>query len=69
VVHHPSVPAFAHLVPYVVALIELDEGPRLPGILLGERGPGVRIGQRVRAELTDVPGTDERAIAFRRSPA
>jgi uncharacterized OB-fold protein len=69
VVHNPSVPAFAHLVPYVIALVELDEGPRLPGILLGERGPGVTIGQRVRAELTGVPGADERAIAFRRSPA
>ncbi|TVZ02485.1 hypothetical protein EAS64_27215 [Trebonia kvetii] len=30
VVHHPAVPAFAHLVPYVVALVEFDEGPRLP---------------------------------------
>jgi uncharacterized OB-fold protein len=39
------VPAFAHLVPYVIALVEFDEGPRLPGILLGERGPGVAIGQ------------------------
>ena len=39
VVHHPGVPAFAHLVPYVIALVEFDEGPRLPGILLGERDP------------------------------
>jgi hypothetical protein len=68
VVHAPSVPAFAHLVPYVVALVELDEGPRLPGLLLGENGPGVAIGQRVRAELAGVPGSEERAIAFRRCP-
>ena len=66
VVHHPSVPAFAHLVPYVIALVEFDEGPRLPGILLGERGPGVTIGQRVHAELITAPGADERAIAYRR---
>lgn len=65
VVHHPSVPAFAHLVPYVIALVEFDEGPRLPGILLGERGPGVAIGQRVQAELTAFPGAAERAITFR----
>jgi uncharacterized protein len=64
VVHHPSVPAFAHLVPYVIALVEFDEGPRLPGILLGERGPGVAIGQPVRAELTAFPGAAERAITF-----
>jgi uncharacterized OB-fold protein len=66
VVHHPSVPAFAALVPYVIALVELDEGPRLPGILLDERGPGVAIGHRVRAELTRFPGAEERAIAYRR---
>jgi uncharacterized protein len=66
VVHNPSVPAFAHLVPYVIALVELDEGPRLPGILLCERGPGAGIGQRVHAELIEVPGAEERAIAFRR---
>lgn len=66
VVHNPSVPAFAHLVPYVIVLVELDEGPRLPGLLMGERGPGVEIGQRVSAELTEVPGAAERAIAFRR---
>ena len=67
VVRHPSVPAFAHLVPYVIALVEFDEGPRLPGILLGEPGPGVAIGQRVRAELTAFPGAAERAITFRRA--
>ena len=66
VVHHPAVPAFAHLVPYVIALVEFDEGPRLPGILLGERGPGVAIGQRVQAELTAFPGAEERAITYRR---
>jgi uncharacterized OB-fold protein len=67
VVHHPAVPAFAHLVPYVIALVEFDEGPRLPGILLGERGPGVAIGQRVRAGLTAFPGAAERAVTFRRA--
>jgi len=66
VVHHPAVPAFAHVVPYVIALAEFDEGPRLPGILLGERGRGVAIGQRVRAELTAFPGAAEHAITFRR---
>ena len=66
VVHHRGVPAFAHLVPYVIALVEFDEGPRLTGILLGERGPGVAIGQRVRAGLTAFPGAAEHAITFRR---
>ncbi|MCD4533017.1 OB-fold domain-containing protein [Nocardioides sp. cx-169] len=64
VVHHPSVPAFAADVPYVVALVELDEGPRLPGILR-DAGASARIGERVRAELAEVPGAEERAIVFR----
>ena len=66
VVHHPSVPAFAALVPYVLVLVEFDEGPRLPGILLDEQGPGVAIGQRVRAELIQFDGAVERAVAYRR---
>ena len=68
VVHRPTIPAFAHLVPYVVAIVELDEGPRLPGILLGERGPGVAIGQRVQGELTDFPGAAVPALTFHRLP-
>jgi len=67
VVHHASVPAFAHMVPYVIALVEFDEGPRLPGILLGERGPAVAIGQQVRAELTAFLGAAEPAVTFRRA--
>ncbi|MER5754526.1 OB-fold domain-containing protein [Streptomyces sp. NPDC002088] len=66
VVRHRSVPAFAALVPYVLALVEFDEGPRLPGILLDEQGPGVAIGQRVRAELVEFAGAGERAVAYRR---
>jgi len=69
VVHSPSVPAFAHLVPYVVALVELAEGPRLPGILLGERGAGVSIGDPVQGELIEVASMEERALAFRRTPS
>lgn len=64
VVHHPSVPAFAAEVPYVVALVELDEGIRLPGILRGTPIDGVTIGERVQAQLTEVPGAAERAITF-----
>ena len=65
VVHHPSVPAFAADLPYVIALVSLDEGVRLPGRLLDERGAGVQVGQRVRAEIIDVPGANERVVAFR----
>lgn len=66
VIHHPSVPAFAAEVPYTIALVELDEGTRLPGMLKDANGFDAKIGQRVRAELTEVPGAEERAIVFRR---
>lgn len=65
VVHRPVIPAYAHLVPYIVAIVEFDEGPRLPGIVLDAQTPDIAIGRRVQAELMDVPGTDERAIAYR----
>ena len=40
--------------PYVVAVIELDEGARIYGNLVGVPMPSLRIGQRVRAEfITD----------------
>ncbi|HTR90211.1 MAG TPA: hypothetical protein VMI73_00540 [Trebonia sp.] len=44
-----------------------DEGRRLPGILLGDRGPGAAIGQPVRAGLTAFPGAAEHAITFLRA--
>ncbi|MET0147035.1 MAG: OB-fold domain-containing protein [Ilumatobacteraceae bacterium] len=69
VVHHPGVPTFAGEIPYVIAIVEFDEGPRLPGILIGEKGPGVAVGQPARAELVQVPGAEEKALMFRRDPA
>ena len=53
VVRRASDPAFAPLVPYVVALIELDEGPRMMANILGEGALDVQIGDRVRATFQD----------------
>jgi uncharacterized OB-fold protein len=39
---------FAALVPYVVALIDLDEGPRMLANVVGANALEVRIGSRVR---------------------
>jgi uncharacterized OB-fold protein len=68
VVHHPSVPAFADKVPYVLAIVELDEGIRLPGLLLDETGPGVAVAQPVQAEIIEIAGAPHAAVAFRRAP-
>jgi uncharacterized OB-fold protein len=57
VIHHPANPALAGEVPYVVALIELDEGPRLVSNVVGVDPDLVAIDQRVRVRFDEVgPG-------------
>lgn len=50
----PAGPAFADRAPYVVALIDLEEGPRMMSNVLTDDVEGVRIGQRVQVEFEDV---------------
>ncbi|MFD4427709.1 Zn-ribbon domain-containing OB-fold protein, partial [Rhodococcus sp. NPDC058481] len=58
VVHHaPKVPGRS--LPFVVALVELDEGVRMLGELRGVDPADVRIGARVQVEFLDLPGDDE----------
>jgi uncharacterized OB-fold protein len=47
VMRRASHPAFGPLTPYVVALIELDEGPRMVTNVLGDDALSVQIGDRV----------------------
>lgn len=47
IVHKPGHPAFAALAPYVVALIDLDEGARMLSNVIGCPVDEVRVGQRV----------------------
>jgi uncharacterized OB-fold protein len=49
VIHRPPAPAFAGRVPYVVALIDLDEGPRMMANIVGEGARGVHIDDAVQA--------------------
>lgn len=53
VVHRASDPAFASKVPYVIALIELDEGPRMMANVLGNDALSVAIGDRVSLTFED----------------
>jgi uncharacterized OB-fold protein len=52
--------SFKHLIPYVVALIDLDEGPRLMTNIIGCAPEDVRIGAAVRAHFE--PVSDEVAL-------
>jgi uncharacterized protein len=47
IMRRPPVPEFAAQVPYVVALIDLAEGPRMMANIVGDEAQAVRIGERV----------------------
>lgn len=57
IARRPAGPAFADDVPYVVALIELEEGPRMMSRIQTDDPAKVHIGARV--EVTFVKATDE----------
>ena len=49
VVHHPVDKRLANEVPFVVAMVELTEGPRVVGRLVGCRNDEIKAGLPVRA--------------------
>ncbi len=59
IVYRPPTPAFRDKVPYVVALVELEEGPRMPTNLVGiEPDPAkIKIGMPVVVDFEDVSET------------
>ncbi len=57
IARRPAGPAFADDVPYVVALIELEEGPRMMSRIVTDDPEKVRIGAKV--EVTFVKASDE----------
>jgi uncharacterized OB-fold protein len=56
VIRRTAHPAFAPLVPYVYALVDLDEGPRMTTNVVGCPVDEVAIGMRVRPRFEDVDG-------------
>ena len=56
IVHRAPVPAFADRVPFVVAMVDLEEGPRIPTNLVDvEPDPEhVKIGMAVEVAFADV---------------
>jgi uncharacterized protein len=47
VARQPTAPPFADEVPQIIAVVELDEGPRLTTTLVGADPDAIRVGQRV----------------------
>ncbi len=54
VAHRPAGPAFAGHTPYVVVLVDLDEGPRMLSNLHVDDVALVRVGQRVVVAFEDL---------------
>jgi uncharacterized OB-fold protein len=54
VLHRAGHPAFAQLVPYVIVLVDLDEGFRVLADLVDGEQAGVRVGMRVEVLFTPV---------------
>ncbi len=54
IVRPPILPAFAHRVPFVIAVVELEEGPRLVGHVLDCPPDEVRSGMRVEVVYEDL---------------
>src|SRR5712691_9928881 len=46
--HEPFLPAFRHLLPLVLVLVEVEEGPRLVGYMVGCPPEEMRFGMKVR---------------------
>jgi uncharacterized OB-fold protein len=57
IARRPASPAFAAQVPYVVVLVDLDEGVRMLSNLIVDDLTAVRIGARVRVRFEDVTDT------------
>ncbi len=56
---HVAPPRFAHLAPYAVGIVELDEGARLPGIIKVDSFKKLRVGMRVKVEFEDESESEE----------
>jgi hypothetical protein len=54
--HEPFLPAFQHLLPHIMVLVQLEEGPRLVGYMVGCKPQEMSFGMKVRVayrQLTD----------------
>ena len=63
VCHPPMLPWFAERGPWVVAVVELDEGPRMVTTLRGVATQDLEIGLALRADFEDV-GDDTTLVVF-----
>jgi len=66
VIRRAPTPAFADLVPYVVALVDLEEGPRMMANVIGGDALQTRVGDSVRAVFESRGADGARIVQFTR---
>lgn len=59
-----TAPAWQGATPQLIAVVELDEGPKVTTELVGVAPEAIRIGMRVRAVFDDVPGRNVTLLKF-----
>lgn len=64
VARRPTAPAWEGASPQLIAVVELDEGPKVTTELVGIAPEAVRIGLRVLAVFEDVPGSAVTLLRF-----
>lgn len=67
VVHRAAFPEFQERTPYVVALIDLEEGPRMMSNIVGADALDVAIGDAVTVEFEDRGDDGAKVPQFRRA--
>ncbi len=64
IARRPTAPDFAGEEPQIIAVVELDEGPRLTTTLVNVREDAIRVGMRVRPVFEDVLGTETTLLRY-----
>ncbi len=54
VAYEPFLPAFRHKLPHIMVLVEVAEGPRLVGYMVGCQPEMMRFGMKVRVAFEDL---------------
>lgn len=64
VIHHPVDKRLANEVPFAVALVELEEGPRIAGRVIECRPEEIKVGMSVKIQYQDID-TDLTLLDFK----
>lgn len=64
VARYPTAPPWADSLPQLLAVIELDEGPRFTSELVNVEPEHIEVGMRVQPVFSDVPGANVTLLRY-----